>query len=341
VPGATEGRSQPGTVARSVGTLRAALLLVHAADVQPDASVSPPQKMIDAADAWFRAVSYGRLRFEVETPPRWLRLPLSAVEYSTHPARYLADAIAAADPYVDFSRIDVVYLAPATGTQVATPVSAILNSLGVRADGREIGFWMPADPGFATTEAPGLLLHETGHLLGLPDLYVAGVTKSFHRWDLMAGSGRWPTEFLAWHRWKLGWIRAEEIVCITRRTRRVVTLAPLERPGGTKAVFIHRGTHVVALEVRGPTGYDAWVCSPGVLAYDVDQTPFKRGPVQIYAVGPDSATNQRGCDTPKWNAPLDIGRNETRSLRLTSWRVRIELLAKLRDGSYRVRVTTR
>jgi M6 family metalloprotease-like protein len=340
VPGVTAGRSRPGTVAPSVGTLRAAFLLVHAADVSPEASVSGPQEMIQASRAWFRVVSYGELDFDVTTPPRWLPLPASSAEYAAAPARYLSDAVAAADPYVDFSRIDVVYLAPAAETPVTTSGYAVLNSFGVHADGREIRFWVPFEPAMATASAPGLLLHETGHLLGLPDLYVAGVQKSFHRWDLMAGSGRFPTELLAWHRWKLGWLDAREIVCITGRTRRVVTLTPLERPGGTKAVFVRRGTHVVALEVRQRTGYDTWVCSPGVLAYDVDQAPFKRGPVQIYAVRPDNAPHQGDC-SPKWNAPLDIGRGETRRLDLSDWGVRIELLGRLRDGSYRVRVTTR
>jgi M6 family metalloprotease-like protein len=323
-----------------VGTLHAAFLLVHAADVVPEASVSGPQELIDASRAWFRAVSYGRLDFEVTTLARWLRLPAAAAAYAAHPARYLRDSVAVADPHVDFSQIDVVYLAPAAATPVASSGYALLNSFGIRADGRELGFWVPFDPGITETAFPGGLLHETGHLLGLPDLYVAGVQTSFHRWDLMAGSGRFPTELLAWHRWKLGWIDARQIVCIGRRTRRVVTLTPLERPGGIKAIFIRRGVHVVALEVRQREGYDAWVCSPGVLAYDVDQTPFERGPIQIYAARGDDSRRTPACG-PKWNATLDIGRGETHSLRLSSPPVRIELLAKLRDGSYRVRVTAR
>jgi M6 family metalloprotease-like protein len=295
--------------------------------------------LLDAAADWYRSVSYGRLEFRAETLHRWLRLPESSAEYAADPARYLADSVAAADPYVDFSQVDVVYLVPAARTPVATPVSAILNSFGVRADGKEIGAWVPFDPGFADGTAPSVLLHETGHLLGLPDLYVAGARSTFHLWDLMTGGGRWPAELLAWHRWKLGWIGDSQIACVAGRANRVVTLTPLERPGGLKAVFIRRGNRVLALEARARLGYDSTRCDTGVLAYVVDQAPFKRAPIQIVATDSDSRPPTTNCG-PRWNAPFDIGRGEARSLQLSTWNFRLRLLAKLPDGSYRVRVTS-
>jgi M6 family metalloprotease-like protein len=333
VPGVTEGRSLPGTVAPSVGTLRAALLLVHPADAAPDASTSPPGKVIDGAAAWFEAVSYGRLRLRVETPPRWLALPERAAEYVAEPGRYLRDAVAAADPHVDFSQIDVVYLAPSSATS-ETQTSAILNGFGVRADGREIRLWIPFPAGFSTAPGdPYLLLHETGHLLGLPDLYLAGVGSSFHRWDLMAA--RWPAELLAWHRWKLGWLDAGQIVCVTGRATRTATLGPLDRPGGRKAIFVKRGSRVLAVEVRAQAGYDETMCEFGVLVYEVDQTPFRRAPIRIHVAQSDRSPPARGC-AAKWNAPFGVGRGERRTLRLAG--VRVDVLGRRSDGSYRVRV---
>jgi M6 family metalloprotease-like protein len=295
--------------------------------------------MIDAAAAWFRAVSHGRLEFRAETVPRWLSLPAPSAVYAANGARYLEDAVAAADPYVDFSQIDVVYLAPALRTPHPTPVSAVLNSFGVRADGREIGFWVPLDAGFTAfpdNDVPGLLLHETAHLLGLPDLYLRGVPASFHRWDLMTGPGRWPMELLAWHRWKLRWLDPGQVVCVTGPTRRVVTLAPLEHAGGTKAIFVRRGRRTLAAEVRARFGYDHSLCETGVLVYEVDQTPFRRGPVRIRPAQSDGLT--RSACGPQWNAPFDIGRREIRTFRLPAWRLRLELVAKLEDGSYRVHI---
>jgi M6 family metalloprotease-like protein len=311
------------------------LLLVHAADAPPDESVAAPRELIDSATAWFRSVSYGRLELRVETVPRWLPLPARSPEYVADAERYLADAVAAADPYIDFSEFEVVYLAPASRTP-ETAAFAALNGFGVHADGRETRFWVPFDAGFASFPGPGgasLLLHETGHLLGLPDLYVRNSVNTFSRWDLMAS--RWPSELLAWHRWKLGWLDPGQIVCITRATRRVVTLTPLERPGGVKALFVKRGQRVFSVEVRARAGYDSTLCETGVLMYEVDQTPFKRGPVRIYAAQPDRAAPARGC-AALWNAPFDVGRREVRSLRLPG--VRVDVLTRNSDGSYRVRV---
>ena len=339
VQGVTEGRSLPGTVAPSVGTVRAILLLVHASDVPPDESVAGPQAQFDAASAWLRAVSYGRLDLRAETLPRWLSLPLTSREYLADGAQLLRDAVAAADPFVDFSRYDIVYLAPASKTP-ETATSAILNSFGARADGREVRFWVPFDAGFAApdNDLPSLLLHETGHLLGLPDLYRVGVPGSFHRWDLMTGPGRWPMELLAWHRWKLGWLGGRQVVCIVGRRTSVATISPLERPGGVKAVFVKADDdRVIAVEVRARLGYDATLCETGVLAYQVDQTPFRRSPVRIYAAQSDERPPRGGCGGT-WNAPFDRARGEVRTLRFPGFR--LDVLARLRDGSYRVRVST-
>jgi hypothetical protein len=232
-----------------------------------------------------------------------------------------------------------VYLAPASRTPETSPTSAILNGFGVRADGKEIRLWIPWGAGFANEEgAPGHLLHETGHLLGLPDLYAPFALATFHRWDVMAG--RWPAELLAWHRWKLGWLDDGAIVCLTgRRLTRTVTLSPIERPGGTKAIFVKRGRRVLAVEVRAREGYDRRLCETGVVVYAVDQTPFRRRPVQIYPAQSNSRPPAGDCGGI-WNAPLALGRGEVRTLHLQSWGTRIELLKKLGDGSYRVRLTT-
>ena len=312
------------------------MLLVHASDAPPDDSVAAPESLIDAASAWFRAVSYGRLNFRVETVPRWLPLPARSTDYVADAGSYLADAVAAADPYVDFSQVDVVYLAPSSRTP-ATATSAILNSFGVRADGREIRLWVPFAAGFADSGDAATLLHETGHLLGLPDLYLARSPSTFHRWDLMAF--RWPSELFAWHRWKLGWIDEAQVVCVTGRERRLVTLTPVERAGGTKAIFVTKGSRVLAVEVRAGVGYDRTLCETGVLVYEVDQTPFKRAPIRIYSARPDGKAPAHDC-SGMWSAPFELGRGEMRMFRVSSFGLRLELLTRFGDGSYRVRVTT-
>jgi M6 family metalloprotease-like protein len=324
-------------VAPALGVLRAALLLVHASDTPPDDPAAVARGTFDAAAAWLRTVSYGRLALRVQPTPRSLPLPAPSAVYAADPERYLRDAVAAADPYVNFSQVDIAYVAPASRTPATANTSAFLNGFGVHADGKEIRLWIPWGAGFASEEGtPGHLLHETGHLLGLPDLYASGAFVTFHRWDVMAA--RWPAELLAWHRWKLGWLDEGAIVCVTGRATRTVILSPIERRGGRKAIFVKRGRHVVAVEVRARESYDRTLCETGVLVYAVDQTPFKRRPVQIFPAQFD-ADPPRGDCGGQWNAPLEIGRGERRKLTLQD--ATVELLGKRADESYRVRVRAR
>jgi len=118
-----------------------------------------------------------------------------------------------------------------------------------------------------------------------------------------------------------------------------MTLTPVERRGGTKAVFVKRGNRILAVEVRARVGYDRTLCETGVLVYEVDQTPFKRAPIRIYPALPDGRAPARDCSS-MWNAPFELGRGEVRTFRLPSFGLRLELLTRLGDGSYRVRVTT-
>jgi M6 family metalloprotease-like protein len=336
VPGVTAGASLPGTVARSTGELHAAQLLVDFDDAPAQYPVTEHDFVFAPANEWFRTVSYSRLSLSVASSKHWLRMPLRSSEYQSAAERLLADAVAAADPEIDFSNIDLVYVVPAEGADYNSTF-AVLNGFGVRADGVAIKFWVPWGNGFGRNNAyPGDLIHETGHLLGLPDLYRARRFRTFHYWDVM--TDRWPSEVFAWHRWKLGWLDPEQIACVPGPGRRDVTLTPVERAGGMKAIVVRRGNRAIVAEVRQRTGYDAGRCDTGVLIYEVDMTPFKRGPVTIH---PAHEERERPACGPYWSAPFDVGRGETKTFRLPGWRLRIDVVAREHDGSYRVRVLRR
>jgi M6 family metalloprotease-like protein len=154
-------------------------------------------------------MSYSRLSLTVTSTKSSLGMPLRSSEYQSVPDRLLADAAAAADEQIDFSKIDVVYIVPTEGADY-NATSAVLNGFGLRADGLEVRFWIPWSNGFGRNSAyPGGLIHETGHLLGLPDLYQVRRLRTFHYWDVMAD--RFPWELFAWHRWKLGWLDTAQI----------------------------------------------------------------------------------------------------------------------------------
>jgi M6 family metalloprotease-like protein len=334
VAGATEGLSLPGTVARSTGDLRAVQLLVDFPDAPAGYSVSEHQSVFAPANDWFRAVSYSRLRLTVTSTSRWLRLPLRSSQYQSDAARLLADAVAAADAEIDFSKIDIVYVVPVEGADY-NATFAVLNGFGVHADGVEIKYWVAWGNGFGRNSTfSGGLIHETGHLLGLPDLYQARRFRSFHFWDVM--TDRWPSELFAWHRWKLGWLDPAQIACLPRTGKRTITLAPIEQPGGMKAVIVPRRNRALVTEVRQRIGYDKDRCDTGVLIYEVDTTPFKRGPIVIHAA---HGERERPACGPYWHAPYDRGRGEVKTFRLPEWGLRIDVVARAAGGSYRLRVS--
>jgi hypothetical protein len=95
---------------------------------------------------------------------------------------------------------------------------------------------------------------------------------------------------------------------------------------------------VTAVEVRAREGYDATLCETGVLVYEVDQTPFRRSPIRLHAAQPDRSPPGPDC-AGMWNAPFDRAAGERRALRLAG--LRVEVLARLPDGSYRLRVAAR
>jgi M6 family metalloprotease-like protein len=321
-----EGRNNADLMPPTVGRLRILALFVDFPDARGsrDPALQYGDVGLGLAD-WYDTVSYGRLRIELELVPRWLTM--------RHPTTYyygagridetFAEAVTAVDPEVDFSRIDALYLTPAAGPDGGW---IVISENGIVADGKTVRAtgWNPL----------GSVIHETGHVLGLPDLYISRVPRSFYRWDVMAGGGR-PSGLYAWHRWKLGWLDGTQITCLVGRGRVEATVTPVETAGGVKAVVVRSGRAAYVAEVRQRIGEDSTICKTGVLVYEVDLTGARR-PIWLRPARLDGSSETGSCGG-LWRAPFDLGRGEIR--RVTVGGVRFELLQKLPDGSYRIRAT--
>jgi M6 family metalloprotease-like protein len=235
---------------------------------------------------------------------------------------YIEEAMVLADAAVDFSEFDAVYVTPSADT-VLTFGAAFdaYAGTGISVDGTEIrnavtfGEWIrTALPNYGALS----LVHETGHLLGLPDLYDLSDTgwPQTHRfagaWDPMGEL--WPGgHFIAWHKEKLGWISESQILCLNDPGVTDVALTQLSSSGGLKAVVVPTGasTALVA-ELRTADGLDANLCDEGVLVYRVDTSVLTgAGPITVVSPndGADPATIL-DCSL-LYDAPLDLGPGES------------------------------
>ncbi|MEV8531980.1 M6 family metalloprotease domain-containing protein [Streptomyces sp. NPDC051211] len=299
-------RFQPST-----GTRRVLTLFVDFPDAPAtDATDAYAAQLAPAAD-WMRTASHGRSRLALTSLHRWIRMPADSDSYGfqrgltfeTH-EKYVRDAIAAADPYADFSHYDMVYVVP---TRAASAISFSPTYLhdpataGVTADGTRLK-WGVTFGQDLWRWGHKVVAHETGHTFGLPDLY--SFTGATHQhvggWDVMGNIAGHAPQYLGWHSWKLGWTRDDQVACLAATgQRRTVRLTPVERPGGTKIAVLRTGeTTAYVAESRRAEGTDQDACSAGVLIYKVDSaTPTGEGPVRIVNGNP-GATPPAGCTGP-------------------------------------------
>jgi len=186
-----------------------------------------------------------------------------------------------------------------------------------------------------------LITHETGHLLGLADLYDAsqhdgGALQDAWagRWDIMSDN-RASSHMFAWNKWLLGWLDPKQLRGLTAPGTTEATLTPLEIPGGLKAVVVPVSPSVFyVIEDRQRIGEDRELCDKGVLVWIVDGS---RRNVDHNAVVQAAGRSYSDACGAIYDAGYDIGPGEVSTFEDSS--VKVQLLAANPDGSYSVRVT--
>ncbi|AOR36906.1 peptidase M6 [Streptomyces fodineus] len=291
-----------------LGTKHVLMLFVDFPDAQAADPISDYYRQLAPAAQWMKRDSYGRTALDITPLDRWIRMPQDSTSYGfqrgitfeQHEA-YVRQAVAAADPYADFSRYDMVYIVPAKSASAITFSPTYLydpTSAGITADGKRLKWAVTFGQdmwhwGYKVAD------HETSHTFGLPDLYAFTGT-DYHRfvggWDLMGDIAGASPQHLGWERWKLGWIDDPQVACLASAGHRTVRLKAVESPGGTKIAVIRTGaTTAYVAESRRAIGADSQTCSTGVLIYKVDtSTQTGYGPVQIVNGNP-GATPPPGC----------------------------------------------
>ncbi|MEU8844230.1 M6 family metalloprotease domain-containing protein [Streptomyces roseus] len=310
-----------------------------------------------ATSDFFERASYGRFRLEPHPQRQWIRMPKPSTAYGIQRdwaaqdrAAYLRDAVAAADPEVDFSQYDLVYfVADPDAPGVDSDATKVVNfDRPIRADGTDLRRIVTVFERHPPDR--NVLAHETGHVFDLPDLY--------HRpsdgkgdwdtyvgdWDVMGSQFGMAPDLFAWHKWKLGWLDSSQVDCVQSGSS-LHTLLPLAQApapgatGGTRLAVIRTGPgSAIAVEARGSAGNDGDTCTEGVLVYRVrNEAASGGGPIEVLDGHPDSeACWDRSVYPPLADAPLEVGETFT----VPGERIRIEVADRTPSGAYTVKITT-
>ncbi|MCX5198362.1 M6 family metalloprotease domain-containing protein [Streptomyces sp. NBC_00249] len=309
-----------------------------------------------ATSEFFERASYGRFRLTPHPQEQWIRMPKPSTAYGIQRdwapedrAAYLRDAVAAADPSVDFSAYDVVYfVADPNAPGVDSDATKVVNfDRPLRADGTDLRRIVTVFEQHPPDR--NVLAHETGHVFDLPDLY--------HRptdgkgdwdtyvgdWDVMGSQFGMAPDLFAWHKWKLGWLDPAQVDCVRSGTS-LHTLQPLGQApapggtGGTRLAVIRTGTgSAVAVEARGSAGNDGDTCTEGVLVYRVrNEAASGGGPIEVLDAHPGTeACWDRSVYPPLADAPLEVGETFT----VPGERITIEVADRTQSGAYTVKIT--
>ncbi|MER5733386.1 M6 family metalloprotease domain-containing protein [Streptomyces sp. NPDC002138] len=356
----SEGVPTAPGYSRSTGEVRALNLMIDFPDAKGEGSaLDRLAEFFPQTSDWFRTSSYGRLTYKPEAPIRtWLRMPMPFSAYGIERGtayepgyRQLVEHIArAADAQVDFSRYDLIniLITPNAGPSALDTVLSVTfsgNAEAPKADGVPLAntsfIYSRQDDGSGSYRETGyrVLPHENGHVFGLPDLYTQDGGGAVGHWDVMSEDWGANNDLLGWHKWKLGWLDANQISCAAKSGTSDHILSPLAVEGGTKLAFVPTSESAgYAVEVRTQAGNDEAVCKPGVLIYKVDsEVDTGRGPVTVA----DSAAASGGC-TRRPNvhgelsdAPYKPGETFTDAAAGIS----ISVVGELRTGGYQVRIT--
>ncbi|MFF4230935.1 M6 family metalloprotease domain-containing protein [Streptomyces sp. NPDC001820] len=356
----SEGVPTPPGYSRSIGEVRALNLMIDF----PDAEGSGPAmdrlaEFFPQTADWFRTSSYGRLSYRTHTPVTdWLRMPMAFAAYGIERGspyepgyrRLVQDIVQAADSRVNFRAYDLVnvLVTPNAGPSALDTVLSVTfsgNDEAPLADGVPLAntsfIYSRQDDGSGSYSETGyrVLPHENGHVFGLPDLYTSEGAGAVGHWDIMSEDWGANNDLLGWHKWKLGWLDADQIGCASAPGTTEYALTPLAIAGGPKMAIVpltKNGGY--AVEVRTRAGNDEAVCQPGVLIYRVQSdVDTGQGPVAIS----DSARNSGGCTRrPNVHAELsDAPYQPGQSFVDQQNGIRIAVIQEDGEGTYRVRVT--
>ena len=309
------------------GVIRALIIPVSFTDLPGTGEPSQIYRsMAEGTHKFFYKQSQGQVSFEFTTLKSYVNLNVSVKNFNLgsynggDAAGLFKAGLAAADPIVDFSKFDVVYVLPPSNVasnQIAYGPAFPNNIDGQdfrTQDGRVMNGSIGGADAWQSLEGAGWkwMAHETGHLFGLFDWYTLDNTNPYGPWDIM--SLNWSTEAIelnAWNRYISGWLDESQVRCIEKVDLDVspkefaVEVMGVDSKKVKSAMVKLSDLKILVFEARATAGLDKLAPSnSGLLIYTVD--------VSIPSIMGIAKTHSRpGVSEALFDAPLRIGESLT------------------------------
>jgi M6 family metalloprotease-like protein len=248
---------------------------------------------LERVSQFFAEQSYDQLALDVVFEPRdhWVRLPGTATDFGFDKSRpqqdfssVMEEILKAWKPSGNVAQNDLVLAVLPPVPEVVVTMSTrrwdqkrfnnvlLENGVLLSSGGNEIRSWE-------------LHAHEIGHsLMRLEDLYHGRADVPYEeymgKWDIMDNaSGSQPT-FSSWSRWRSGWIRDDEVLCVDAAEESTHFVGQLDEPDAEfKTLVVPRSDHsVVVIDVRRIAN----ASKPVALTYVVDTSKeHQLGPYRV------------------------------------------------------------
>jgi len=277
------------------GTQRLVVICTEFSDVSCSTNVSTIRTRLNNMATYFHTISLGKMSIDFTLfGDEWLRLN-NTMEYygqgswknDLHGWDFVVDSVKAWERFVNFSDYEYLAVIHAGEDQAAHPDETQLlwswdfgnfghnSKFPVNVDGHTYSFWGLAYE--SEFDEFGVIAHEFGHGLGLPDLYVENKTLAFDPLSLMAG-GSWngspqgtcPAPLDGFSMYMLGGLSPTTVEL--NSTEDFFELNPSGSDSPSVLVVPISDTEYYMVEVREKSGYDEYsVSSTSVIVYMIDE----------------------------------------------------------------------
>lgn len=290
----------------NIGALKGAMVFVDFEDKPANDTIDSLYNLfMPSASDWYSTASYGRLKIEMQADTsKFYRMPNISTNYKWDRGdfdsdTYIADVVKVLGRNSTFRDSDVLYIVPTRAAEHISfsPTSRfpVILENGVKMKTAvTFGQDVHLKYGFKT------LNHETGHTMGLPDLYPSDSKKLARGawvggYDIMGLINGTSPDYFAWHKWKLGWLDDDQVDCVSAKGSSKHVITPLEKTGGVKAAAVKLNeTKAFVVELRATAAYNA-SCSIGLVGYVINTagTNWNSNGAPIEVLDPHMS--DRGC----------------------------------------------